>query len=123
MVTVSITGLTQINKTMEKRQIDYSEIKKLNFKEIDGNCRTHYKKYGYPYKIFVLDITDTLSIDWDQVTRVCTLIRCTDKSGSRIEAKRCIGSLEGLKKLVQFFKESDKKEDYEKNSSNNCIAC
>ncbi len=99
---------------MDKKEIDYSEIKKLNFKEIDANCRTFFETYGFPYKIFVLQLTDTLSIDWDQVTRKCTLIRCNNIKDGHIEAKRVIGSLQALKDAVAFFTEPDKKKEYEK---------
>ena len=59
----------------EQEQISYEEICKLGFTVEESNCDSFFKEYGFPYKIFYLNLTKKIYIDWDQVTRVCKLVR------------------------------------------------
>tara|TARA_R110002020_G_scaffold27756_6_gene89341 strand:+ start:1023 stop:1298 length:276 start_codon:yes stop_codon:yes gene_type:complete len=85
----------------EQEQISYEEICKLEFTVEESNCDSFFKDYGFPYKIFYLHLTKKIYIDWDQVTRVCKLVRINKESS--IQAERQISNLAELKDIIDFF--------------------
>jgi len=85
----------------QEEQISYEEICKLGFTVEESSCDAFFKEYGFPYKIFYLNLTKNIYIDWDQVTRVCKLVRINKESS--IQAERPILSLADLKNIIDFF--------------------
>lgn len=87
-------------------EIPYHVVKDLGFTEEKCYDSVHEREYGYPYKVFYLNLTDDISLDWNQVTRKARIIRC-DKDGW-IKNQQPIKSEQVLRTIVSFFKEDKK---------------
>ena len=85
----------------KQEQINYEEICKLEFTVEENNCDAFFKEYGFPYKIFYLNLTKRIYIDWDQVTRFCKIVRVN--KGQFVQAERPISNLKELKDIIDFF--------------------
>lgn len=83
----------------------YQVIKELGFNEEQGHDPVHEREYGYPYKVFYLNLTKRISLDWNQVTRKARILRCDKDGNIKNEAK--VTSENRLRDIVSFFKEDN----------------
>lgn len=82
------------------KQIDYKIIKELGFSEIHEEDPIFENEFGYPYKIFEKRLTKHILIDWDQTTRICTLLRLKK---DHIKSEYTIKNEEELMNIIKFF--------------------
>lgn len=86
---------------MEQERIHYKEVMDLGFDEETDDDQVYENEYGYPYKIITKKLTKRISIDWDQVTGFCEVIRCNKEE--EIIARERIIDIVMLKRIVSFF--------------------
>ena len=87
---------------MTQEKIDYADVIALGFNIQEEDDSVFFNQYGYPWKIITLDLTKKIYLNWDQETRLCSMIR-VDKNSS-IKAKMIIPNIESLKAIVNFYK-------------------
>jgi len=86
------------------KTIKYQDILNLGFEVIVENDDVFFEEHGYPYKIITKELTSTVSLDWDQTTGKCRLIRAS-KKGKTIRSTIIVPNLEVLLLIMDFFVE------------------
>jgi hypothetical protein len=116
--------ITPVNEGTKQQPIDYADIKAAEFEEIVTYDEQFFNEYGYPYVIFNLKLTKRIYLEWEQPTRLCSLVRTNKKSD--ILAVYLVKDLAEMHTLIKFFT-ADKnpdglifREDFNNNQS--CIA-
>ena len=84
-----------------QKEIDYSEIIELGFKEEFANDNIFFNQYGYKYSIITLEIEGGYYFDWDKTTRKAKLVSIDDEHN--ILSEMPIKDLKHLKELLYFF--------------------
>ena len=84
-------------------KIDYKDIERLKFKEEVELDSIYENTYGIPYKIVTLPLRRGICVDWNQLTRICTIIKF-DKNNGAIFAKHTINNLQELESLISIIK-------------------
>lgn len=84
-----------------QEQINYKNIMNLGFVEEEIYDSVYYNQYGFEYAIITKYLTKKIYLDWDKVSRVCTMVRI-DKE-KNILAKMPIRDLDHLHEILNFF--------------------
>ena len=95
-----------IERNIEQQTINYEHVMNLGFKRQQQTCPIFYAQYGFIWFVVDINLTTEIYIDWDCVTRTCTMHRC-DKDpneGGHIQSTFLIKDLEELKQIIKFFK-------------------
>ena len=89
---------------MKNPQIKYKDIMSLGFTEDRTPCdQVYYNEYGFKYRIYQLQLTDTIYLDWQKETRLCKLVRIDHPDKGNIRGVIDIEDLNHLKQIVKFF--------------------
>ena len=86
------------------KEIWFEDLKKLGFTIVKEKDEIYYRMHGFRWLIAYLDLTDTISIQWDQNTMLAEIIRIDNPNSAIILARSPIVSLAHLKDIIKFFK-------------------
>lgn len=84
-------------------EIKYKDIQRLKFHEQVEQDSVYEEEYGIPYKIITLQLRRGISVDWNQLTRKCTIDKF-DKDSGKILFTYNVSSLEELEALIELIK-------------------
>jgi len=88
---------------MKQERINYSDIKRLEFKEDVQSDSVYFDEYGYDYVIITLDLTKKIYIDWAKETGFAKLIRIDNPKKCNIKKRWPIKNLKELESVIAFF--------------------
>ena len=91
------------DKKQLQSPIDYGDVMGLGFERQNDNDSVFFNQYGFDYFICVKNLTPNIYIDWDVVTRTCTLIRHNEDMV--ISAQLPLVDLAEVENIVNFFKD------------------
>lgn len=89
----------------KQEQINYADVMELGFCDEQVNDSVHMKMYGYPASNNYLELTDTIYVDWDKVTRLCKIVRVNNPKDCTVIKQIPVINLNQLKLIINFYKD------------------
>lgn len=91
------------DKKKIQQPIDYADVIDLGFERQNDHDSVFFDRYGFDYFLCTKELTSHIYIDWDVVTRTCTLIRHDEDLN--ILAQMPLRNNEEVIQMVNFFKD------------------
>lgn len=88
---------------MKQERIKFKDIMELGFTIEECQDKVYEDNYGFPYRIVTKDLTNLVSVDWDQITGFCQMIKIGDEKEQNITDQHPIKDLDELKHVIKFF--------------------